>query len=648
MTEFVGGQERSRLTVWQFFKGLAKVVVGGALLLQALFFLIIMSLIFSVLGGVNKQLAGENKDGPSLKIEEGSALIFNPKGLLSEKAPEPDPFEEALNEAFGGGSVGQVSVHDLVRAIESAKSDDRISGMVLDLGGLSIPSVYLSKAELLADAIEDFRESGKQVIAVGDGYGQNQYLVASEANRIMMHKDGYGFGMFNGYGSYRTYYAEFLEKLEVTNNVFRVGEFKSALEPFFRNDMSDEAKEANLAYLNVMWDAYTARVDENRKLGAGTTRAFANQLPENVQAARGDLPTALRESGYIDELVTRDQQDRILKELFGEDEDGDLKSVGLKKYQLAVKRPTDRDDVDNVAVITVEGTIVDGSQEAGVASGDYVADELKRAREDDDIKAVVLRIDSPGGSAFASELMRNEVVALQEAGKPVVASMSSLAASGGYWIAAPADMIFAQETTITGSIGIFGYIPTFERLAARYGVYTDGVGTAPLAEAAVAGIGALPEALRSLIQGTIEDGYRDFINVVATGRDMSPEDVEAIAQGRVWIGKTAKEINLVDEFGGLEDAIAAAADKAGLDEWDVVGMAKEKTRFEEFLEGLAGEAEERGLVGVSARLLGLDRSQFERTSLGTAARLIEEQTRLEASFSDPNGIYARCLECTPF
>lgn len=645
MTELHSGSSRSRISAWQFFRGLAKMVVGGALLLQALLFIAVFALLLSILGAVSSEMkSGGEKD--EVVVEAGSALHFDPSGLLAETTPGDDPFQEALNEAFGGGNIGQVSVHKLVRIVEAAKDDENIDTMILDLQNLAIPDIYLSKAQLLADAIEDFRESGKRVVAIGDGYGQNQYFVASEADTVLMHTEG---GLIlPGYGRYRTYYSTLLDKLDITKNVFRVGAFKSALEPVLRDDMSPEAKQANEAYLDVLWDAYTARVDENRDLGSGATDFFANQLPEILRAAGGDLAQAAKDSGYVDELMSRAEQRAYLVDLVGEDDEGDLNTIKLSAYKKTVKGAEDRDDVANIAVVTVEGAIIDGPQEPGVASGEFVSGQLRDAREDDDVSAVVLRVDSPGGSVFASELIRNEVQALKAAGKPVVVSMSSIAASGGYWISSPADAIWANETTLTGSIGIFAYLPTFEKLGAKYGVFTDGVGTTPLAGINAVPIGGLPEQAKELFQLSINHGYRQFLTIVSEGRDLPMDEVAELAEGRVWIGKDARELGLVDAFGDLEDAIADAAERAELEDWDVVGMAREKTRFEQFLEDLVGEAKAKGLIREDKALFGIGQSGFDKTTIGRAAKIIKDETRFEASFDDPNSLYVRCLECGPF
>ncbi|MEM0928494.1 MAG: signal peptide peptidase SppA [Pseudomonadota bacterium] len=630
------------MTVWSFFRGFAKVVIGGALFLQAFLFIVLFALVISLFGGMSSSGDGGGREGPTVKIPDGSSLLFNPVGLLAETEPSPDPFEEALDEVFGGGSAGRVSVHSLIDAIEAAAEDDRITSMVLDLEGLIIPSSYLSKAHILADAVETFRKSGKEVVAIGDFYGQAQYLVASEANTVLMHD--YGAVMFPGFGRYRTYYATLLDNLDVTRNVFRAGSFKSALEPFFRDDMSAEAEEANLAYLSVMWDSVAARIDENRGLGDGATKGFSDQLPEFVRAARGDLALTALESGYVDEIGSRVERKAFLTDMVGENEEGDLNFVDLDTYRSSLPEPEDRDDVPNVMVIPVEGAIVMGDDDTGNASGEVIAKRLREAREDDDVAAVVLRVDSPGGALFAAQLMYEELTALKEAGKPVVASMSSFAASGGYWIAAPADKIIASETTITGSIGVYAFLPTFENLAARYGVSVDGVGTTPLASLDAVPLAALPESVAEIAQYSVNDAYGDFLRTVSEGRGLTPEEVDERGQGRVWIGTQALELGLVDELGELEDALDAAAELAGLEDYDAVGASREKTQFELFLESFGAEASVSGAL--PRDVLGLGR--LERTSVGKVAKTVHDELMIEAAHDDPNGVYVRCLACEDF
>ncbi|MGV6820247.1 MAG: signal peptide peptidase SppA [Parvularcula sp.] len=635
--------ERSRLTVWGFIKGLFKVVIGFSLLIQSLLFIVLMVTIFAVISSFSDSMTGKG-EGPDITVPKGGALVLNPQGVLVEVAPPTDPVEEALKSAFGSDSEAQVSVHDLVRAVRAAKDDDRIKAMVLDLQGLYIPSIYASKAHYLADEIEAFRESGKQVVAIGDSYNQEQYLIASEANTVLMNDMGMVF--INGYGSYRTYFKSAMDMLGVTGHVFRVGTFKSALEPFMRDDMSPAAKEANMAFLGTLWDDYTSAVEGNRGLQSGSLSAAIQNLPATMEAVGGDAARAAVDMGLVDKLLDRGGQVDFIAGIVGRDEDDEagFKGISYETYLISVPDAEDREKIGNVAVVTAAGEILDGEQPVGVVGGDTLSAELREARLDDDVKAVVLRVDSPGGSAFASEIIRDELLKLKEAKKPVVVSMGSLAASGGYWISTSADEIWAAPTTVTGSIGVFGFIPTFENALDKIGVHTDGVGTTPLASINAIGPGPLPEEFGVLVQQSVEDIYRRFLGIVSEGRGMSTSDVDRIAQGRVWIGSTAKELNLVDKIGDIDDAIASAAKRAGLDDYDVVGISDDKTPFEMFLEHLAG-AEAQSLVDqdISTQLFG-----------GTSRRTInierlisyaQKEAAFYASFNDPNATYVRCMEC---
>ncbi|MBB4657865.1 signal peptide peptidase SppA [Parvularcula dongshanensis] len=632
--------ERERMTVWSFLKNAAKVVIGLSLLVQSLLFILLLVVVFGLIGGVSQQMSGEKQ--AAMRIEDGVALVLNPDGVLSEQAPPSDPFQDALSQAFGGGGPGEVSVHDLIRVVRAAKEDSRIDALVLDLGKLYVPTIYASKAYDLADAIAEFRDSGKRVIAVADNYTQEQYLLASEADTVLMHDYGQVFVL--GYGSYRTYYKSALDKLKVNSHVFRVGTFKSALEPYLRDDMSEPAKLANQAFLDVLWQRYTSTVEANRGLSSGTVNAFGQDMPRYLEAANGDMAQMAKDVGLVDEVMGRADQVAYLANIVGEDEELGFRQVDFQKYRAAMSDPADRPRVGNVAVVTASGAIVDGDERPGVAAGDAIAQQLREAREDENVKAVVLRVDSPGGSAFASEVMRDEVIALKEAGKPVVVSMGSLAASGGYWISAAADEIWASPTTITGSIGIFGYIPTLENTLADIGVNTDGVGTTPLSGFTAAGLGPLPDQAGQILQMSIEEGYDRFLTVVSEGRGLSKKAVDDVGQGRVWIGETAEGLGLVDKLGDLDDAISAAAERAELEDWDVVGMSREKSAFELFVEGLTGVGIKLGLVEAPKTELFGSRASHR----GTMAQLtdaIRAEAEFQASFNDPNAIYARCVVC---
>ena len=624
-------------TVWGFIKGFGKFLIGLTLVLQGVIGLFVLIMFVSIAAGLSNGLFGGKSD--TAEVPQDAALLINPNGVLVEQVAVADPFEQALQEAFGAQEPSPIGVHDLVRGIRAATEDDRIKGIVLDLGRLSVSGSGASKLHYLSAELDKFKASGKKIYAVGDYYSHEQYILAARADEIHMHDMGNLF--FLGYGRYRTYYKSLLEKLKITTHVFRVGTFKSAVEPFLRDDMSPEAKDANAAYLSTLWRDYGASIEKARGLESGAVTNFADNPVEILRSAGGDAAKAALELGLVDKLGSRKEQLEALKEIFGadeKDEDKPYKRVDYSTYLASLEEEEDG-DAPNIAVVTAAGVIVDGKAPVGeAAGGDTIAGYLKKAREDDDVKAVVLRVDSPGGSAFASEIIRDQVLALKEAGKPVVVSMGSLAASGGYWISAPADEIWAMPTTITGSIGIFGIFNTFENAAAHWGVYVDGVGTNTLSSLYGTGLGALNEPFSDVMQQVVEKGYMDFLEVVADGRDMTTENVDKIGQGRVWIGETAKDLGLVDKIGTLDDAVAAAARLAELEEYDQVDMIETLSPIEALFGDMAAR---------TVSLMGLDKAQASKHG-STVSKIIngvDEQVSFWDSFNDPNAIYVRCLEC---
>ncbi|MBB5519093.1 signal peptide peptidase SppA [Amphiplicatus metriothermophilus] len=628
--------ENQGFSVWGFIKGFGKLLIGFLLLLQGIIGLVVMLLIVGVIVSVSDNLAGGK--AARVDVPKGAALLLNPQGVLVEQAEEVDPFEKALEEAYGVDEPDQVEARDIIRAIRKAKTDERVAGLVLDLGGLYAPASSASKLHDIAAAIEDFKTSEKPVIAVGDYYSQEQYLIASRADEILMH--GFGNVVLYGYGSYEAYIKSLLEKLKVTSHIFRVGTFKSAVEPFMRDDMSPEAKEANLAYLSVLWREYAASVEKARALPQGSVQRYADEMPPLLEQANGDFAKLAQRYGLVDDLKSRPQQLAYLKEKFGADKDGkSFKHVALSRYLKAVGEAEPDGEAPNIALVTAAGVIVDGEAPAGVAAGgDTIAKLLKKAHDDENVKAVVFRVDSPGGSAFASEIIRERLLELKEAGKPVVVSMGSLAASGGYWISSPADEIWAAPTTITGSIGIFGLLTTFENTAAEIGVYVDGVGTSRLSPLIATGVGPLPEVAAELIQQSVEEGYERFLRVVSEGRGLERDYIDSIGQGRVWIGETAQGLKLVDKLGDLDAAVAAAAERAGLEEYDVVEMVEKLTPFQRIFGGAAARA---------MKLAGLDfaEARAHQSALRKLFAQIKGEIELLDSFNDPSGLYARCLSC---
>ncbi len=569
-----------RNPVAAFFVGLWDVMnFTRRLILNLLFFgLLFLVLLILVLS------AGRGGVKPLL---DRTTLVFAPEGRLVEQY-STDPATRALGKALGDG-VEEVQLRDVLRVLEAAKDDKRIERVLLDLDKLQ-PSGYASLREVAA-ALAELRASGKQLVAFSEGMEQSQYQLAAQANEVYL--DPMGAVLLEGLSRYRQYYREGLQdKLGVDVHLFRVGEYKSAAEPYILDAASKEAKEADLYWMSDIWQRYLADVARARKLAPEQLAAGIDTLPEGVAAAGGDLAKFALQQKLVDGLKTREEVEDLLAERGEADPDSEygFRSVDFAGYltQLdAHHNPLDKRD--QVAVVVAAGEIVGGEQPAGRVGGESTAALLREARDDEQVKAVVLRVDSPGGEVFASEQIRREVVALQEAGKPVVVSMGDLAASGGYWISMNADRIYADASTISGSIGIFGMIPNLTRTLDKVGVHTDGVGTTRFAGAFDISRPLDPDVGR-VIQSVIDKGYADFTGKVAAARKKSVEEIDAVARGRVWSGAQAKERGLVDELGGLDTAIADAAARAklGKDKYRVRYIERMASPFEQLMSGFAG------------------------------------------------------------
>ena len=498
--------------------------------------------------------------GPQgISYDARTTLVIAPEGEIVEQYTS-DPTTRALAEALGDRSQ-QVQLRDLLRVIDAAKDDKKIERILLRVDGLQ-PTGYASLREV-AEALARFRASGKQIVAFGETYNQAQYLLAAQANEIYM--DPMGAMLLEGLGRYRQYYREGLQdKLGIDVHLFKVGEFKSAAEPYVLDGASPESKEADLYWMNDIWQRYLGDIAKARKLKVADLAASFDTLPADVVAAQGDLAKYALQRKLVDGLKTEEQIDDLMTTR-GEADDSDdgFRSIGFGGYlaHLNSQLPVFNDKGD-IAVVIAEGEIVQGEQPPGTVGGETTAQLLRDARDDEQVKAIVLRVNSPGGDVFASEQIRREVDALKEAGKPVVVSMGDVAASGGYWISMNADRIYADPSTVTGSIGIFGLVPTFPRALEKIGVRTDGVATTPMAGFNLGR--ALPEDYKVLIQSVIEKGYRDFTGRVSKARKQPVEAIDAVARGRVWSGAQAKERGLVDAFGGLQAAIEDAAKRAKL------------------------------------------------------------------------------------
>ena len=566
-----------RSPVAAFFVGLWDVAnFTRKLVLNLIFFgLLFLVFIFFIIA------AGSGGVKP---LMERTTFVLAPEGRLVEQFTA-DPATRALAKALGDKSAEEVQLRDLLRAIEAAQKDEKIERMLLRVDQLQ-PTGYASLREVAA-ALAKFRASGKQIVAFGENLSQTQYLLAAQADEVYL--DPMGSLMLEGLGRYRQYYREGLQdKLGVDVHLFKVGEYKSAAEPYVLDAASKEAKEADLYWMNDVWQRLLADIAKVRKTTPEALAAGIDTLPEGIAAAGGDLAKYALQQKLVDGLKTQEEVEDLLIERGVADEDSDtgFRAIGLTGYltQLDAKiNPLDKRP--QVAVVVAEGEITDGDQPAGRVGGLSTSALLREARDDDDVKAVVLRVDSPGGEVFASEQIRREVVALKAAGKPVVASMGDVAASGGYWISMDTDAIWADESTITGSIGIFGMIPNLTRSLDKIGVHTDGVATTRFA-GAFDPTRPMDPGVAQVIQAVIEKGYNDFIGGVAAGRGKAVEEVDQVARGRVWSGLQARERGLVDGFGGLREAVADAAQRAGLegdDSWRIRYIEKEGTPFEQFL-----------------------------------------------------------------
>ncbi len=575
---------------------------------------------------------GAMQDTP-LVLPDRAALVVQPYGYLVEQI-EGHPFDRALAELAGDGRP-QTLVQDIVDALEYAKDDDRIEVVHLELS--SMLGGGITKLQLVAAAIEDFRESGKHVIATADFLSQQGYYLAAHADEVYLHP--HGLLLMQGYGRWRTFYKDAIDLLRIDWNVFRVGTHKSFVEPYTRMDMSPEDRESSGRLIQQLWDMYQLDVETARGLDEGAIEAYTDGMLDKVEAHGGDIARAARDHGLVDDLLNRIEVRELFIDYVGADPDSPdtYSTTGMYEY-LAQMRVLEGSDVrsENVAVIVAAGEILFGSQPPGIVGGDSTARLLREARNDDEVRAVVLRIDSPGGSSFASDIIRHEVMALREAGKPVVASMGSVAASGGYVIGMQADKIIASPSTVTGSIGIFGMFPTYQRTLDVIGIAVDGIGTTPWS-GELRPDREMSDQARALFQLVIDDGYQDFIANVAESRELDVEFVDEIGQGQVWIGTDALVHGLVDELGGLDDAIMAAAELAELNEGEY-GTKLIEQRLS------PGEQMIVDLLG-TIRALGFDISGWagQRTLVDDLTRDVADKAARMLRFNDPKGVYSHCF-----
>ena len=557
------------------------------------------------------------------------ALLLDITGVVVDKPSASSKLGVIGRQLFGASSdrLQENSLFDIVQTIRQAKDDRNITGIVLDLknfaGGDQPSMQYIGKA------LREFRDSGKPVYAIGSSYSQGQYYLASFANKIWLSPQGEV--DLHGFATNGLYYKSLLDKLKVSTHVFRVGTYKSAVEPFIRDDMSPAAREADSRWIGELWQNYLNTIAANRQITAQQLFPGAQGVIDGLRKVDGDTAKYALDNKLVDELGTSTEVEKALTKQFGWSK-ADNNYSAISYYDYSVKTPADQGSA--IAVIFANGAIMDGEETPGNVGGDTTAAQIRDARLDPKVKAIVLRVNSPGGSVSASEMIREELAAAKAAGKPVVVSMGGMAASGGYWISTPANYIVANPSTLTGSIGIFGVINTVEDTLGSIGVHTDGVATSPLAD--IASTKALPPEFSQMMQLNIENGYKTFLGLVADSRHKTPEQIDQIAQGHVWIGSDAKANGLVDELGDFDVAVKKAADLAKLPKWQLNWYVSEPSLSDMLF----------SQVSVSAHaMLPAAIQAYLPAPVSKMAMELKSQADLFSNMNDPQNRYALCLTC---
>lgn len=607
--------------VWsRLFGGLGSAVTTLRNTVANIIFILILILIFAAISGQAPE-----------PLDDRFALRIEPRGALVDQRSYIDPASLLLSDE--NPEDNETLVSDLVAAIRYAEKDPRVTMLVLEPGRMHGGGI--SKLNEIGQALEQFKAAGKKIIATSDYYSQDQYYLASFADEIYLHE--MGIVEITGYSRYMNYYKTALDKLGVTIHAFRSGKYKDYLEPYLRDDMSAESREHNAQWINELWANYTGKVESLRKLPSGSINDYINNIDAHMALANGDSAKLALEKALVDKIGTRQEIMSALTQQAGEKKKGDdYKGVDVSDYLIDMRKQKPA-TADKVGVIVASGEIVDGSQPDGMIGSNSMVKLLREVRDDDSIKALVIRIDSGGGSAFASEIIRSEVIALREKKIPIYISMGTVAASGGYWIATAGDKIWAQPTTITGSIGVFGAFPTLENSLQKIGINTDGVGTTELA-GTMRLDRPLTEKASKVVQMGVDHIYQRFITLVADARKQDVKAIDEIAQGHVWTGNKAKEIGLVDELGTLNDVIIAIAQEADLSSYQVEFVQRPLSPKEEFLRSLT-----QGHAGTF-----LPKSLLENfvslNVLNDLAPALKPLSDLQ-HMNDPQGIYVRCLDC---
>ncbi|EMC3463813.1 signal peptide peptidase SppA [Salmonella enterica] len=612
-------------TLWRFIAGFFKwtwrVLNFVREMVLNLFF------IFLVLVGVGIWMQIGN--GSNSEQTARGALLLDISGVIVDKPSTNHRLGALGRQLFGASSdrLQENSLFDIVNAIRKAKDDRNITGIVLDLKnftGADQPSMrYIGKA------LREFRDSGKPVFAVGENYSQGQYYLASFANKIWLSPQGQV--DLHGFATNGLYYKTLLDKLKVSTHVFRVGTYKSAVEPFIRDDMSPAAREADSRWIGELWQNYLHTVSANRQISPQQLFPGAQAIIDGLTSVGGDTAKYALDHKLVDALASSADVEKALTKQFGWSKtENNYRAISYYDYSL--KTPADTGGT--IAVIFANGAIMDGEETPGNVGGDTTASQIRDARLDPKVKAIVLRVNSPGGSVNASEVIRAELAAARAAGKPVVVSMGGMAASGGYWISTPANYIVASPSTLTGSIGIFGVINTVENSLSSIGVHSDGVSTSPLADISMTK--ALSPEVQQMMQLSIEYGYKRFITLVADARKRTPEQIDKIAQGHVWTGEDAKANGLVDSLGDFDDAVAKAAELAKLKQWHLDYYQDEPTVLDMVMDSMTGSVRAMLPEAIQAML---------PAPLVSAANTVKAEGDKLAAFNDPQNRYAFCLTC---
>ncbi|HFF8975118.1 signal peptide peptidase SppA [Serratia marcescens] len=612
-------------TLWQIIAGIFRWTWRLLNFIREL--ILNLFLVLLILVGVGIYLSFQSSSTSTAPAR--GALLVDLSGVVVDQPSVNNRVRQWGRELLGASSsrLQENSLFDVVDSIRKAKDDKNITGMVLQLNdfvGADQPSLrYIGKA------LREFRDSGKPIFAIGDSYNQTQYYLASYANKVYLSPQGAV--DLHGFATNNLYYKSLLDMLKVTTNIFRVGTYKSAVEPLIRDDMSPAAREADSRWIGGLWQNYLETVASNRQLTPQQLFPGAAGVLSGLQAAGGDTARYALDNKLVDELASRTAIENQLVKTFGWDKQvNDFNAISIYDYQ---PKP-DANQGGKIAVVFANGAIMDGPQTPGNVGGDTTAAELRQARLDPAIKAVVFRVNSPGGSVSASEVIRSELAAVRAAGKPVVVSMGGMAASGGYWVSTPADYIIASPSTLTGSIGIFGIINTYEKTLDTLGVHTDGVATSPLADIAVTK--ALPQEFSQMMQLNIENGYKNFLDLVAKSRKMTPQQVDQIAQGHVWLGSDAKANGLVDQLGDFDDAVKKAAELAKLQQWQLDWFVDTPSLSDMVLSQFG--------VSIHAMLPAAIQAMLP-APLASVANAVKEQPGLFNNLNDPQNRYAICLTC---